>query len=73
MGTPKQPSHLFVLRLWCTELDKGKIEWRGEIHAVASRERRYFREWSVLREFLLHQMRIEREDEFLWSNKNSME
>jgi hypothetical protein len=48
--TPR--SHLFVLRLWCAHLGDNRTEWRGEVRSVTSCERRYFRDWSVLLEFV---------------------
>lgn len=50
-----QPTHrpqLFVLRVWLHELGDGNQEWRGEIEYAVSREKRYFREWSVLLDFV---------------------
>jgi hypothetical protein len=50
---PKRP-HLFVLKLWLEELGDGKTEWRGVIQAMSTREKRYFREWQTLLDFLQH-------------------
>lgn len=43
--------HYFVLRLWLAEVGDGTTEWRGVIENAA-REKRYFREWQVLVDFL---------------------
>jgi hypothetical protein len=50
MDPSRAPSHtqLFTVRVWREDLGAGQTEWRGEVHAVASGERRYFREWSTL-------------------------
>ena len=50
MNQARFPSHthLFTVRLWSEDLGTGQREWRGEVHEVASGERRYFREWSAL-------------------------
>lgn len=46
-------SHLFTVRLWREHLGNGESEWRGKVEHVASREARYFRDWSALIAFLL--------------------
>ena len=46
-------SHLFTVRLWHEHLGRGESEWRGKVEYVPSREARYFREWSMLIDFLL--------------------
>jgi hypothetical protein len=49
----RHPSRLFTVRLWREDLGDGQVEWRGEVHHVESGETRYFRDWSVLVQFLL--------------------
>ena len=49
---PPPRTHLFTVRLWLEELGEGQTEWRGEVHAVVSGERRYFRDWPTLVAFL---------------------
>jgi hypothetical protein len=41
-------AHLFTVRMWFENVGTGQMEWRGEVHDVASGERRYFREWPAL-------------------------
>jgi hypothetical protein len=40
---PPSRSHLFTVRVWREDLGQEQTEWRGEVHEVVSRERRYFR------------------------------
>jgi len=44
--------HLFVLHIWLEELDEDHREWRGSIEYPATHEKRYFREWQVLIDFM---------------------
>lgn len=44
--------HLFVLRVWLEEEENGKSEWRAEIEHIPTREKRYFREWDKLFDFV---------------------
>lgn len=44
--------HLFVLHVWLEERGDGNTEWRGEIEHVLTLEKRYFREWQVLLDFV---------------------
>jgi len=48
-----RPSHLFTLRVWRTQLDDGRTEWRGKVQHVLSGERHYFRDWASLITHLL--------------------
>lgn len=45
-------THVFVLRVWQEDLGDGRREWRGGIQDIASREMRYFRDWTMLIEFV---------------------
>ena len=45
-------SHLFTVRLWPEALGDGQVEWRGKVEYIVSGERRYFRDWSTLINFL---------------------
>ena len=45
-------SHLFTVRLWPEELGDSRVEWRGKVEYISSGERRYFRDWSTLVNFL---------------------
>lgn len=49
---PTRHPHLFVLRVWLTEHTDGTQEWRGEIEHAATHEKRHFREWQVLLDFV---------------------
>jgi hypothetical protein len=49
---PLQRSHLFTLRLWTEPLGDGQVERRGQVQYVLSGERRSFRDWSTLVEYL---------------------
>ena len=49
---PRAYSHLFTVRLWMEELGNGQTEWRGQVQQVLTGEKRYFRDWSTLIEFL---------------------
>jgi hypothetical protein len=69
-------SHLFVLRVWRVVLDDGTKEWRGAIEYLASREKKYFREWSAVLDFMQQrcdqtEMQAARDDSFLLSQKKS--
>ena len=46
-------SHLFTVQIWREHLGGDESEWRGKVEYVPSREARYFREWSMLIDFLL--------------------
>lgn len=50
---PQAYSHLFTVRLWMEELGNGQTEWRGQVQHVLTGEKRYFRDWSTLIEFLM--------------------
>jgi hypothetical protein len=56
--------HLFVLHIWLEDLGDGTTEWRGDIECAESREKRYFREWTVLFEFVMAQLQSARAQEF---------
>ncbi len=73
MNNSQQPTnyHLFVLKVWRVEVADGETEWRGQIQHIASREIRYFREWTLLLEFVQTQLQAARENDFLLSQKNS--
>jgi hypothetical protein len=47
-----QRSHLFTIRLWTEPLGEGLVERRGRVQYVLSGERRSFRDWSTLVEYL---------------------
>lgn len=49
---PLQRSHLFTIRLWTESLGEGQVERRGRVQYVLSGERRSFRDWSTLVEYL---------------------
>ncbi len=49
---PLQRSHLFTLRLWTEPLGEGQVARRGRVQYVLSGERRFFRNWSTLVEYL---------------------
>ena len=70
---PTRHPHLFVLRVWLNELNDGTQEWRGEIEHAATHEKRHFRDWQVLLEFVRSsceqaQRHTRREGEFLITN-----
>jgi hypothetical protein len=46
-------SHLFTVQIWREHLSCDESEWRGKVEYVPGREVRYFREWSMLIDFLL--------------------
>jgi hypothetical protein len=46
-------SHLFTVRVWQEEIEKGQVEWRGRVQLMTSGEVRYFREWDALVPLLL--------------------
>ena len=50
---PHSSSHLFTVRLWMEELGNSQTEWRGQVQQVLTGEKRYFRDWSTLIEFLM--------------------
>lgn len=71
-NSPHVPNyHLFVLKVWRAEAGDGETEWRGSVQAIASREKRYFREWAALLEFVQTQLQPARENDFLLSQNNS--
>lgn len=41
-------SHLFTVRVWEEEIDRGQTEWRGKIQLMSSGDVRYFRHWVAL-------------------------
>lgn len=73
MDTAHEPrrSNLFVLRVWCVGLDDGTKEWRGVIESLASREKRYFREWPILLDWIQQELRATSQDDFRLSQKKS--
>ena len=46
-------SHLFTVQIWRERLGDDESEWRGKVEYIPNREARYFREWSMLIDFLL--------------------
>jgi hypothetical protein len=73
MTSSRQPvrSHLFALRVWRVVLDDGTTEWRGAIEYLASHEKRYFRDWSVIQDFVQQELQATRDDDFRLSSKKS--
>ncbi len=55
-------THLFMVRVWMEDLGEGKTEWRGRVHAVASGELRYFRDWQTLITYLQTMAKVNTED-----------
>ena len=49
---PHSSSYLFTVRLWEEKLGNSQTEWRGQVQQVLTGEKRYFRDWSTLIEFL---------------------
>jgi hypothetical protein len=47
-----QHSHLFTIRLWTEVLGEGQVERRGRVLYVLGGERRFFRDWSTLVDYL---------------------
>jgi hypothetical protein len=47
------PAHLFTLRLWSEELDKGEAEWRMQLRSVETGQTHHFRDWPSLVGLLL--------------------
>ena len=47
-----QRSQFFTLHIWKEELGDQRCEWRGRIRHVPSGEVCYFRDWTVLVQFL---------------------
>ncbi len=71
-NSPHVPTcHLFVVKVWRAEVGDGETEWRGSVLAIASREKRYFREWDALLEFVQTQLQPTRENALLLSQKKS--
>lgn len=54
-----QNSQLFMLRLWLEDLGSRNTGWRGKVQHVKSGEVRYFRDWSILEDFIEQKMRQE--------------
>jgi hypothetical protein len=50
-------SHLFTIRLWSEAQEGDRVENRGRVQYVLSGERRFFRDWSTLVEFLEAKLR----------------
>lgn len=46
-------SHLFTVRVWEEEIDRGQTEWRGKVHLLTSGDVRYFRRWAALAPLLV--------------------
>jgi hypothetical protein len=55
MGENERPyhRHLFTIRLWREELGTGQIKWCGQVQYANDGDRRAFREWPDLVEFLV--------------------
>jgi hypothetical protein len=55
MNMPKQEgrSQLFTLRVWPEKIGEDTTEWRGKVQRVADGQTLYFRDWSVLLNFVL--------------------
>lgn len=45
-------SQAFIVRVWQESLGNGEIEWRGRVQSVRTGQSLYFREWSLLLDFL---------------------
>ncbi len=56
MDRNKEPpfprSHLFIVRLWMEAFGDGQSEVRMQVQHVLSGERRYFRQWAHLTQYL---------------------
>jgi hypothetical protein len=50
--------HTFLVRTWCESRDAtARAEWRGSVEHLATKERRYFRDFADLCAFILtHQL-----------------
>ena len=60
-----QRSHLFTIRMWMESHGDGQVEPRGQVQYVLSGERRPFRDWSTLVEYLEAKVRELDEQETL--------
>ena len=47
-----QHSYLFTVRVWKEMLSDGQSEWRGQVRSIHTGETQYFREWSMLVDFI---------------------
>lgn len=52
MATKGRETHLFTLRVWEAAHGQGEREIRFKVQHVLSGEVRYFRSWSLLKEFV---------------------
>jgi hypothetical protein len=50
-------SHLFTIRLWTESLGDGQVSRRGRVQYVLSGERRFFKDWTTLVEYLEAKMK----------------
>ncbi len=48
----KGSTELFTVRLWRETVNGDRQETRGQVRHVVSGEARYFRDWTVLEDFL---------------------
>lgn len=48
-----RPAHLFTLRLWSEELDKGEMEWRLQLRSIETGQTHCFHDWPSLVGLLL--------------------
>ncbi len=51
------PVSRFSLQIWPEDVGEGRVEWRGKVHHMASREARYFRDWPTMLTFIQSELR----------------
>jgi len=50
--TSRSPMTRFALQIWPQDIGDGRVEWRGKVHHLDSREARYFRDWPTMLSFI---------------------
>jgi hypothetical protein len=52
MSATARFEHTFIVRTWREEREEGCAQWRGSVEHVATKERRYFRDFADLSAFI---------------------